>query len=425
MQLAKHRDVWLVPLILSVALITIAQFDYLTFHFLVEMFAIIIAFMMYALAWNTSKFTKNYLLFFLANGYFWIAFMDLMHAMAYPGMNFIFEATPNRAAQLWIATRFMEATLLLAGAVFMQRLGNNVIIFWIYAFLASVFVSIIMNGFFPDTFLPEIGLTNFKILAEYVVIGMLLSALFFYAKNKNIHSNFIKKYLLLSLVFSIASEIAFTAYDTFFDGFNMLGHIFKIVSFWMIYQALISATLISPHRQIYSLNEAIYQSPIGVAITDLKGNNRIENVAYQKLMETEVLTLLENGGRRDIRGEKSWMEVPGVKEKIDQGEIWRGKVETFDADQKPRLDKVTISPVLNYESKLESVLVMVSDITELVQVKNILFDQESAIANIVTGSIMAVANCSRPEILTLPGTARRYQPSRWNLVRNWALSTMK
>ena len=95
--------IWATPLVLSLLLIAIAQYDFLTFHLLAELFTIIISFMMFAVAWNTSKYQEDSLLCLLACGYFWVASIDLVHALTYPGMNLFVEGSANITSQFWLA----------------------------------------------------------------------------------------------------------------------------------------------------------------------------------------------------------------------------------------------------------------------------------------------------------------------------------
>ena len=51
--LRQYAKIWLLPIVVSVGLIATAQYSFPTFHLLAELMAIMIAFMMFAIAWNT------------------------------------------------------------------------------------------------------------------------------------------------------------------------------------------------------------------------------------------------------------------------------------------------------------------------------------------------------------------------------------
>lgn len=64
-----------------------SRYSYLLFHTLVEFLTAAVAFALVALTWNARRFLGNGFLKILGIGYGLIAFVDLIHAMAYKGMN--------------------------------------------------------------------------------------------------------------------------------------------------------------------------------------------------------------------------------------------------------------------------------------------------------------------------------------------------
>jgi hypothetical protein len=54
------------------------------------------------------------------------------------------------------------------------------------------------------------------------------------------------------MIFSIAAELSFTFYTDVFDIFNVTRHIFKIVSFYCSYKALIENSLTNPLNVLFS-----------------------------------------------------------------------------------------------------------------------------------------------------------------------------
>ncbi|MCK5041619.1 MAG: HD domain-containing protein [Sphingomonadales bacterium] len=384
------KKVWLVPLVLSAVLIAIAQFDFLTFHTLAELFAIMIAFMMFALAVNTIQFTKDYLFLFLACGYFWIASMDLLHTMAYPNMNLIVEGSTNMATQFWIATRGMEAFLLLFGAMLVHSMANAKRLFLLYGVLSVVFSALIVMGNFPVTYIEGFGLTQFKIQSEHLIIILLGVSLYLYSSKVKLASDATKQYLIASILLSIGAEFAFTAYVEFYDIFNLIGHILKVCSFWMLYQALIASTMISPHLKAHTMHEAILQSPLGMGIVKLNGEYELRNDAYKFLMGKDHFNLITEGRHEDITKFTSWLETDEVMECLEKGKVWRGKMELGDG-KVDHVNKVIISPVLDYEGRMNAALIIISDITGITQAKSLVADKGSAISDILVGSITAIA----------------------------------
>jgi len=63
------------------------RYSYLLFHSLVEIMSVVIASTLFILAWNTRPYLKSGYLEFIGIGYGAIAIIDLMHTLAYKGLN--------------------------------------------------------------------------------------------------------------------------------------------------------------------------------------------------------------------------------------------------------------------------------------------------------------------------------------------------
>jgi putative nucleotidyltransferase with HDIG domain len=381
---------WLAPIIASLILIIVAQYDFLTFHVLAEFFAIFISFMMFTIAWTTVKFNQNYLLLFLASGYFWIGSLDLVHTMAYPDMNLIINGSVNVSSQFWIVTRLMESSLLLAGALVVTKRKHAIIIFVIYSILTVLFTTLIISGYFPDTFVEGGGLTPFKIQSEYLIIVILGIALYRYATKVKFESESKRRLIVAALMISIVTEFVFTAYLNYNDFCIIIGHLLKIFSYWMIYQALVFNNLISPHRLYSTLHKAILQSPLSMGVFKLNGGVIVANSAYNSIMSNDSFLLIKDGERRCVTDFKSWLDVYGVKNILKKLNAWHAKIEVV-VNNKKYFYNVIISPVVGYDEKATAGLVVISDMTDITYASNIMSDKNNAITDILIGSISAVA----------------------------------
>jgi len=87
--------VWLVPIVLSIVLIAISHYNYLLFHTLAELFAIIVGVLMFVVAFYTHTFARENFLIYLGAGYFWVAILDLIHTLLYKGMSILSVIPPK------------------------------------------------------------------------------------------------------------------------------------------------------------------------------------------------------------------------------------------------------------------------------------------------------------------------------------------
>ena len=242
----------IVFIVIGLFLFSIAQWNYLFFHILAEFFSIIIAFMIFVIAYNTKKYIKYRYFMLLGIGFLFVGSIDLLHTLTYRGMN-IFDPVPFEATQLWILARFLEAaTLLIAFSFFFTpKKFNCLICFATYLSITAISLVTMALGIFPECYIEGVGLTPFKRISEYVIIAMLATTLYFFRKRKSHFDDQVSRYLVLSIAFTIVSELMFTLYFDVYGTFNILGHIFKFISFWFVFKSIISTGLSAPQKIIF------------------------------------------------------------------------------------------------------------------------------------------------------------------------------
>ncbi len=238
------------PTAIAIFLVCISLFNYLLFHTAAELFSIIVATSMFLIAWNTNRFSRDNFLMYLAVGYFWIGALDLIHTLAYPGLN-IFQITgTNTAVQYWIIARFFEAILLLSAPLFFERKVSPGILFIGFGAGTTVAFGFVSTGMAPHLFFEGVGLTPLKIYSEYAIVGLLSAALLhLYWKRAHLDKNIFYA-LAASIVLTMAAELAFTFYVSAFGLSNLVGHIFKFTSYWILHRVINRTTLIGPYIKL-------------------------------------------------------------------------------------------------------------------------------------------------------------------------------
>ncbi len=239
--------------LLLLGLYLTSLYNYLLFHSLAEIFSIVIAFSIFVLAWNCRKIIDNDYLIFLGIAYLFIGFIDIIHTLAYTGMGVILGYGTNLPTQLWIAARFLESlSLLIAYSVLdKKKLKINLVLLGYIVTLSLLFLSIFYWKIFPSCFIEGSGLTPFKKISEYIISLILAASLFFLLKRKEKFDHKVLQCLVISILLTIASELAFTFYISAYGLSNLIGHIFKIISFYFIYQAIIVTGLTKPHELLF------------------------------------------------------------------------------------------------------------------------------------------------------------------------------
>ena len=255
--LYRHTPLFLlIPagLVTAGALYALSLHNYLLYHSVIELFSVAVAASVFTIGWNTRRMIASNTLLLLAATYGSVGVLDLLHTLAYNGMGIFPDRGSNLPTQLWIASRFVESLSLLAAALVFrraQKLPAGFIFAGYGVLTAGLLLLIFSPGLFPAMFVEGIGLTPAKVAGEYLVCGILsLAAYAFWRQRGHFYGNNLY-FLISALAATIASELSFTLYADVYGFFNFLGHLFKLVSFGLIYKALVSGLLQQPYETLF------------------------------------------------------------------------------------------------------------------------------------------------------------------------------
>ena len=282
---------WWLPTLLVLMLIPLSQSHFLLFHTLVEFFAITVAIISAIVAWHTYALAKNQFLLLLGCGYFFIGGLDLAHTLTFKGLPFLDNNTGNMSLQFWIIARLFEASLLLIAPLFINaefRPRNLIII------LASTMLLLclaIAQNWLPAFYVEGKGLTLTKIILEYVVIILLVGALFTFwqAKQEIEMSNLML--ITTSIILTIFAEYAFTLYTDFDGSMIIIGHMLKLLSYWAIYVVLIESSLRQPFLSLSRDANTYDAVPDETIVVDRDGYVRQVNEAVRRNLGHQITAI--------------------------------------------------------------------------------------------------------------------------------------
>ncbi|EMG38138.1 signal transduction histidine kinase [Desulfocurvibacter africanus PCS] len=220
--------------------------SYLLFHGLVEMFSVAVALGIFFVAWNTRAIARNHYITFVGISFFFIAVLDIVHILAYKGMNVFPGHGANLATELWIVSSYMQAVSLLIAPVFLVRKLWAEKVFLTYFALTAALLASVFLGWFPDCYVDGVGLTPFKVWSEYIINLILLAAAAFLHLRRQNFAPYVYGYLLASMVLSVIAHLAFTLYVDVYGILNVLGHVLKVGSYFFFYKALVETSLRRP-----------------------------------------------------------------------------------------------------------------------------------------------------------------------------------
>ncbi len=237
----------------------IAPALFLPFHTAVEVFAVVVAAMIFAAGWHAYELNnrRSGALTILACAFLAVASFDLIHLLSYHGMpDFVTPNSPHKAIVFWLAARLLAAAALLVYVALPKGLemGPRTRLGWLIGSLLLVaavgYVGVHHVHWIPATFVPGQGLTPFKIGAEAVVVALHLATLAVLFLRRRAMSGPGLPGLMLAVGLMAAAELFFMVYAEVSDTANALGHLYKIIAYLFLYQAIFLTTLRAPFMEL-------------------------------------------------------------------------------------------------------------------------------------------------------------------------------
>lgn len=274
-------------IIIGTVLYFTSTVDYLLFHSIAETFSIAIAFTIFFIAWNTRHIISHDYLLFIGIAFLCIGVIDFFHMLSYKGMGVFGIEDANTATQLWIAARYVKAVSMLVAPLFLFRklgiyraLGSYIVV------TILILVSIFYLDIFPEAYSADTGLTQFKIISEYIISAALILSVWILYKNRDMFHPFVVRLIISFMLVSVASEMTFTLYTDVYGILNMTGHFLKILAYFLVYKAFIETGLRNPYQTIFRDLKASEES-LEKINHQLEQEIEFRNETEQALLETE------------------------------------------------------------------------------------------------------------------------------------------
>jgi diguanylate cyclase (GGDEF)-like protein/PAS domain S-box-containing protein len=277
---------------------------YLGLHTALEFFSITVAGMVFALGWNLRRTVRGARLAWLGAVFLAVGLIDFAHTLSYPGMPVL--VTPSgtdKAIHFWLAARLIAALGLIVHAVWPERPGSSaaakaMTLAAIGLALGWAWVVLRYPGKLPRAFEPGVGLTPFKLMAEYGLVALYLLAAVLLARRGLREREPTSSWLASAAGVLALAELYFTLYLEPADLFNILGHMYKVAAFGMIYRAVFVAGVREPQaalvRERALLRGLIDSVPDLIAFKDMQGRYLGCNQAFAEaygLSEARILGL--------------------------------------------------------------------------------------------------------------------------------------
>ena len=230
---------------------------YLTWHNAFEFVGIIVSFAIFMVAYYTYNQTGKLRTIFLGSILIAVGLLDFFHTLSYKGMPdfLIANGTSNRATTLWIIARLIAAAgFLAASLISIKRTSTiNKLFFVVPAILISFAILVTVTyhpGLLPFMYTEGSGLTPVKIGLEFVVMFLLFLTALIYLVSYKKTRDYLSVLMCGALILGIFSEFAFIKYSQVYDIYNYIGHIYKFISYFIIFRVVFVRNIRLPYIEL-------------------------------------------------------------------------------------------------------------------------------------------------------------------------------
>ncbi len=253
---------WLVPASLVDGLAS-----YAALHTILEIFALTVAFAIFSVGWIAPEPHKPLIWLVFSGAFLAVGLIDLLHLLSYQGMpDFVTPADPEKAIFFWLAARMLAALAFLGLLLWRpteleqpwHRPATLIAVALLVAGLA--WIGLWHYEQLPRTFIAGQGLTPLKIGLEFLIVGIHLVTLVLLVQRQWLPRPFAPGDVALVLVASLFSEICFMLYADVTDGFNLLGHVYKVLAYVFLYRAVYIGAIHEPYQQLHREQQALQES---------------------------------------------------------------------------------------------------------------------------------------------------------------------
>jgi len=330
----KHIVSWLVAglaLIASAALLlpqhfTLGLARYLPLHTAMETFSVVVAMLVFTVGVNVhqKKSVANPVV--LSCAFLAVGLLDFGHALSYAGMpDFVTASGPEKAIYFWLAARMAAALALLAIAVlpWQREAGawlRTVCLAAALAIVAAMYWLILFHqDILPRVFDPATGLTPFKRGLEYFIVSISAVAAFIFYRHKQTPQPYDAGLLFAAAAVAGLSELFFAAYVDVTDLTNLLGHVYKVIAYYLLYRAIFALSVRRPYRLLFKSEQSLRESEDRL--------RRILAGSADGFWESDLTTgAVEYSGR--------WAEMLGYRldEIASQRDAWKVRIHPDDRE---------------------------------------------------------------------------------------------
>lgn len=357
---------------------------YLPLHTALEFLSIAVACLVFATVWSAPARALSPSLVLIATALFVAGWLDFGHALSLKGMPaLVTPASTHKGIGFWLLARLMVAATIALASVWPPAAPgawrrSTVLAVYAALGLAGAWALVAHEQALPATFVEGVGLTPFKVALEWLVTGLLALAALRYHRLARRGDDEVPPLLFGAAAIAAVGELFFTHYTVANNAQNLIGHVYKIVAYALVYRALFVVTVRQPYRQLaeqaralLAANEtlraqslALESTATPVVLTDLDGRVRWRNRASAALLPTPTPQAEAALNLFDAPATPEPRQRDELRATLTAGRTWRGLVALPGPQGATRVVDRTVTPVRDEAGAVTGYVAVAEDVTD-------------------------------------------------------------
>ncbi|MFI4939836.1 MAG: MASE3 domain-containing protein [Burkholderiales bacterium] len=375
----------LLAMMLPISGVHIPPKHYLAIHTLLEFASIVAAFLVFATVWHTPAKEVSASLLLIAIGLFAAGWLDFAHAMSLEGMpDLITSSSVEKGIAFWLAARLVVALTLLGVSLYprlrqpsaWERYG----LFTAYAIVSLMVMwgIIFHEADLPDTYFQNSGVTSFKEMFEWVIAGLLVFSAYRFYRLARLSDDEILPLIFGATAVAALAEFFLVHYEAFNDVQNLLGHLYKLLSYSLIYRAVFVVSVRKPYQKLarqaqtlLTVNATLRTQSLAlesmatpVVVTDLQGKVRWRNRAARTVVPPHASQYEDNLSLFSAPITPDPMVAWDIRATVEAGKVWRGLIyHALEQGDNFIFDR-TVTPLRNEAGVIEGYISVAENVTK-------------------------------------------------------------
>ncbi len=358
---------------------------YLSFHTVLEFGAILAAFLVFATVWHTPTRQVSTSLLLIAATLLASGWLDFAHALSFKGMpDLVTPSSVSKSLYFWLTARALVA-LTLFGVSFYPRLAPpspamRYGILGAFTALNFTLIGVVLayEQQLPIVFTDGAGVTGLKVAIECAITGLLALAALRYFRLALKSNDEMPALIFGASAIAALGEVFFMRYTDINDAQNVLGHLYKILSYGLIYRAMFVISIRRPYgmleeqaQLLVRANEtlriqamALESTTATVFVTDKTGKFRWRNRASSALLGFDKPDELSQLSLFTAPVTPDPIVADAIRETVSATGRWSGVVEILDHEGKRLVMNRTVTSLRGEDGALEGFVSVAENVTE-------------------------------------------------------------